>query len=999
LRLCLCWGDVFYPYLTDLQRRQGEELFMPQLSDLLSDKTDRSALEKLRQKPKKERPKPAAPRQPPRIENPPMVLHTPNFVAIDFETTGLEPKQERIIEVGLAKFVGGECRETYTHHINPGKSIPAIITNLTGITDAMVADAPPFESLAATIVAFVSDLPICGHQVEFDFNFLNQELARCGLPPIINQQIDTAVLGRIMLPGISGYSLTLVSKALNIKLESAHRALDDALASGHIAAELIPRLVEIPVRARRRMAQFAPHSVLKKLLLKSVDFPETPQPDPWRSRPASLPRLGLPEEPQAIDPNQIAACLDTDGALAGLVPGFAPRPGQIRMAQNVATTLNDRGNLVVEAGTGVGKSLAYLIPAAFWAFTNQTRVLISTYTRNLQDQLLSNDLPTVKKVVGAGLRFSVLKGRANYLCLDRWQRLLSGEIGNLSRYERFGLLALIRWAEETVTGDIEEQSQFNRRWFPKVWNLVAADSHECKGRRCPMQEQCFVQLARQKALTSHIVIINHALFFSDICAETSFLNKTAAIVFDEAHHLESCGHRYLRVEIDTNRINAFVEYLNNLVKMLENLATTAEIVDMVKQYKAALKSLRRTGQDVSAELLAWVVRTHADSPRNFQHAYRDTPFAAVRSMAELAMMLTEMQDILLNLNRMLAAIPSKDNDHAIDIGACQERTSQLKADLVYLSSAVTEDHVFWIEGDREKGWIKLSGVPLDVGALLNPLWRQEDRTTIFTSATLAVSGSMDFFLERVGLRGEAIGRTRTEIVQSPFTATQMHCSAIRSAMDPTAAGYDVWVAEAIAALLNRFQKNILALFTANEMLNSVYDKLKNNPSLPRTATVFGQNASANRHLLLEQFKQSRHSALLGTDSFWEGVDAPGEACEIVVIARLPFAVPTHPLAVALAEQCARESGDAFFTYAVPQAVIKFKQGAGRLIRTPSDRGALIVLDPRILTKGYGKVFMRSIDSAFNECASIDEALNRTAAFFEGGSAPSGPRYVPLEESC
>jgi ATP-dependent DNA helicase DinG len=970
---------------------------MPRLSDLLSDSTDRTKLndfldtQKKKQKKSRNNPLPEK-REPPRV-----VITPPDFVAIDFETTGLDPKTDRIIEFGLAKFINGECREQTSRYINPGISIPAAITNLTGITDMAVADAPAFPAVAGELLTFIADYPLCGHQVEFDFNFLNQELGRCGRPSVINPQIDTAALARIMITGVSGYSLTHVARELGITLESAHRALDDALASGHIAVNLIPRLAEIPPQARRIMAHFAPHSVLKKLLLRSVDNYDTGRKNGGRPQRHQALRLGIAEEPRPIDSAVIEQCFAQGGALGAQMPGYLPRQAQIGMAHSVTAALNDRWNLVAEAGTGVGKSLAYLIPAAFWALLNKTRVLISTHTRNLQDQLMSKDLPLVQAVAGKELRYSVLKGRSNYLCRDRWERLLSGEIGNLSRHERFGLLPLIRWAEETVTGDIEEQNQFNRRWFPKVWNLVSADSRECKGHRCSLYEQCFLQNARQQALCAHIVVINHALFFSDVCAETTFLGAVNAIVFDEAHHLEACGHRYLRVEVDSHRINSFVEYMNNLVKVLEPFANTEPVNQGLKRYKSILKNLRRTGQEFLGDLLAWVTRTHADAPRLFQIGYRDEPFASVKGFAELTMMLNEMQDALLNLQRVFAALSDKENENAGDITACLERTSQLKADLAYVSRGATEDHVFWIEGDRDKGWVKLTGVPLDVGGLLKSIWGREDRAAIFTSATLSISGSMEFFMRHAGLREEAAKRTRTEIAKSPFAANQMLRCAMRGSPEPSAEGYDVYAAGVILGLLGRFQKNILALFTANDMLARVHDHLKSSPQFPATALLLTQSSSPNRHLLLEQFKQSRHTVLLGTDSFWEGIDAPGQACEIVLIARLPFSVPTHPLAVAIAERCQKENGESFYSYAMPQAVIKFKQGAGRLIRSPHDRGALVVLDPRLVTKGYGKVFMRSVDGEFTESTSIEELTGRMQTFFDGCAEPAGPRYVPIDE--
>ncbi len=412
-------------------------------------------------------------------------------------------------------------------------------------------------------------MPICGHQIDFDINFLNEEFKRIALPKVFVQQIDTALISRIVNLPVTRYTLGAVAKALGVPLENAHRALDDARASGHAALALLPKLAQIPVAARAVMAHAAPPSVVKHFLVKSLEKesysldlspPVVPRP------PTTL----TPEDPSVlVDTLTVSQAFEPGGLLPRAMKGFLPRPSQTRMAAAVADALNATTCLVAEAGTGTGKSLAYLVPAALYAVKNNCRVLVSTHTRNLQDQLVSKDLPVVKKVAGDELRFSVLKGRANYLCQKRFRRLLTGELGDFSYRERMGMLPLIRWAQETETGDIEEQNEFNVRWYSRIWHSISAEAHFCEGRRCREYACCFLQQARQRALGSHVVVINHSLFFSEICAESSFLGSIGPIVFDEAHHIESCGHRHLRTEVDSNRCAAFLDVVTNCAKEIK----------------------------------------------------------------------------------------------------------------------------------------------------------------------------------------------------------------------------------------------------------------------------------------------------------------------------------------------------------------------------------------------------------------------------------------------
>ena len=977
---------------------------MPRLFDLLSENTSDKTISSLRKIAEKDGKKPGVKKNQGSQKNPQAdagppkkhdLYNTLDFVALDLETTGLDFKNDRVIEIGAVRFTGGAPGEEYSTFVNPGMPVPQHITRLTSITNENVAQAPAFKDIAQKLVEFIGDAPICGHQVEFDINFLNEEFKRLALPKVFVQQVDTALLSRIVNLKLTRFTLKHVARALGVPLEKAHRALDDARASGNVALSLLPMLAQIPVAVRAVMAHAAPPSVVKYFLVKSLEK-ESYSLDLSPPALAKAPKRLVPEDPPlAVDADSVAELFLPDGMLSQAMTGYVQRLSQTRMACEVANALSAKTGLVAEAGTGTGKSLAYLMPAAIYAVKNSCRILVSTHTRNLQDQLVNKDLPVVKKVAGEELRFSVLKGRANYLCQNRFRRLLSGELGDFSYRERMGMLPLVRWAQETKTGDIEEQNQFNIRRFSRVWRSISAEAHFCEGRRCREYSCCFLQQARQRALGSHIVVINHALFFSEICAESSFLGKLGPIIFDEAHHIESCGHRHLRTEIDSNRCTAFLDTVSNLDKALKKRGEKGDSPVKEQEFKPLVKRLRGEVKAFLDGGLAWARAKNPPAPE-FQLDYGAETFSQGAAVLSLANALADMQDCLHRFSQLFCGDEGGDKALAAEVLSCGDATSQLKADLSYLSAAATDDHVFWAEGNLEKGWIKLCGVPLDVGAILASLWDKNDGGMVFTSATLSVCGSMDYFMRKVGLAGARAASTHCEVFESPFFASQAVRCGVRTAPDVESPQYPVHVADAILRLLAAFDKNILVLFTANSMLNAVYERLRSQVS-QSDCTILAQGVSGNRQAILDEFLHTRRAVLLGADSFWEGIDVPGKACEIVIIARLPFPVPTHPLTRALCRKVEQEKGESFMSYSVPEAVIRFRQGTGRLIRTLTDRGALVVLDNRVFTKGYGKQFTTCLDGAFAQFATIDDMVRGVKAFFDGETADSTITYVPIEE--
>lgn len=975
---------------------------MPRLSDLLSDSSKKDLISEAKKKElqqKKAKPAPQKPQVEAQAVHKSDINHfpVPDFIALDVETTGLDFKSDRIIEIGAVKFIDGKAAGEFSTFVNAGVEIPPYITDLTGIKNDDIATAPTFADVVEQLLQFIGNFPLCGHQVEFDTTFINEEFKRIHREPLSRQLIDTALFSRILLGPDQRYSLKSVSEFLEVDLHNAHRALNDARASGEVAVTLIPKIAQLPLHIRQTLAYCAPTSFFKGLIIKSLGHNRPTVIIERQRSVGSIGRLHEPESYQVIDSKDVENVFSENGSLKKAIDAFIYRAPQEEMAHKVAEALNDQSILVAEAGTGTGKSLAYLVPAALWALKNMCRVVVSTRTKNLQDQLISKDLPLVREITSKNLTYSVLKGRSNYICLSQWKRVLTGEVGNLSPRERFAILPLIPWVEMTETGDIEEQNSFNPKWFNKIWNVISSESHECRGRRCSHFQSCFYQNARAKALSSNILVINHALFYSDFCSGNSFLGQVGSIIFDEAHHLESSGHRFLRVELDTSRLNLLTEVLNILVLHIGELQEEKQIYAIGKELRSLLKHFRKHSQDFLHELSSWAAQ--AQNLNDFQIGYDKSLFSGLLRAAVFEHTVCEMADQLYALKQAISGHVQADAFAELEeeTVTCSERISQLKADYLYLSQAVTEDHVFWLEGNLERGWVKACGVPLDISGILSEVWSRCTGGIVFTSATLSVSKSVSYFKKGSGIIAHE-SKVSEQFFKSPFGAHQMIMGAPASAPEPDSPEYPKYVAQAISRIYNELHKNMLVLFTSTSMLDTVYGLLRGDQSIDNHK-LLAQGTSGARHAILDQFKKNSGMILLGTDSFWEGIDVPGDACEVVVIPRLPFPVPTHPLTQAVSKRMEALNGESFFSYSIPEAVIKFRQGAGRLIRTTTDRGALVVLDSRIISKGYGKQFVRSLEGDFRTFSDSGAMVGAIKEFFNNpdSQVQSSERYVALED--
>ncbi len=690
--------------------------------------------------------------------------------------------------------------------------------------------------------------------------------------------------------------------------------------------------------------------------------------------------LAPTSRPRPLDVGEAVARLQPGGRVASVLPHYEPRPEQQAMVEAVGHALNDSARLLVEAGTGTGKSVAYLLPAAMLAVQNDWRVVVSTATTNLQDQLFQKDLPVVRASLDEPerLRATVLKGRSNYLCLRRWQTLLHAT--DLQRHERSLLIKTLFWLPRTETGDRAELRLSQRE--EEAWQRVCAISEACTPARCAYHKLgvCYLARARRTAEESHIVVANHALLLSDLANGSRVLPDYQVLIVDEAHHLEDeataqlgwrLGERDLTSRLDIlwspssgarGAVGAIPEALAELRRAGNGgQVRAAELGSQAAQCEPAIVEVGRIIRAFFGRLAALfddgeVATDDGTLTLRVTGAIRSGSLweEAEGLWAEAMHRMPAVLQVAVELGLRLEELPGATDEArglATELANQVEFWRTLRTRVDAAVHAPDSASVYWLSGGRG-GPTWLNAAPLEVATILREGLFTIPEAVVLVSATLSVDDSFAYVQSRLGLED-----AETIAVGSPFDYPRAALMYVpHDVPDPTQDGYQHLLQEVLFDTVSRLGGRTLVLFTSRAQLRATYAALAPRLASARVTLLAQGVNEGSRTRLLEAFRRGQRVALLGTNSFWEGIDVVGEALSCVVVARLPFAVPTDPIYAARSEQF----DEPFAQYAVPQAVLRLKQGFGRLIRSRTDRGAVVVLDRRLLTRNYGSVFVRSL---------------------------------------
>ncbi len=666
-----------------------------------------------------------------------------------------------------------------------------------------------------------------------------------------------------------------------------------------------------------------------------------------------IPDTPAPSEQAATRLPSLHAFFSPGGILSKSSLAFEHRPGQYEMAKAVEKAFEDKRHLVVEAGTGTGKTLAYLLPALRLARERQQRVIISTGTKNLQEQLYFKDVPFLESVLSESgpLKVCYMKGRTNYLCKHKLYALRANPVLNgLEEIDQ--LHQITAWEKTTETGDRAELNSLPET--SALWSKLDARTEACLGQTCPDWENCFVTSMRRKALESEVVIVNHHLFFADLAIkqqaanapDAGILPAAGAVIFDEAHELEDVASNYFGIGLSTQRIDELTRDIESMLKARDALSSSlinacTTLKERSRLFFAALPGEVPFGPPTPG-------RMNFDQRESFLEESGDTYIGTLNAITRLEGELDQIKNVE-------------------ESTGLRNRAADIRHHLKFLLESDDPNNVFWIER-RPVGGVRnlarataafnthLQATPIDVSELLSTTLFDQYSSVILTSATLTVANGFEHIRKRLGLTiGSGLG-TRELIVPSHFDYQKQALLYLPPNMpDPREPDFQSKAIERIRRVLEITQGRAFCLFTSYKQMREVHDRLL--AELPYQLLLHG---TAPRHVLLQQFRDTPNAVLFGTSSFWQGVDVQGEQLSCVIIDRLPFAVPSDPIVKARMDAIETLGGKPFFDYQVPNAVIALKQGFGRLIRGLNDRGVLMLLDPRIQRQRYGRIFLDSL---------------------------------------
>jgi len=923
-------------------------------------------------------------------------MNNVDWIFLDLETTGLDPQNDKIIEIAAVIRYADGRREEYQQLVNPGVPIPATVTRLTGIDGEMLAEAPGFKEIRDQVERIIDGKVIVAHNVSFDVGFLEAALG-AALP---NKVIDTVELARIVCYNQASYNLRYLCRNFLLGEEPNHRAMADTIALEKLFFYLLDKAKEIPLAVLQEITHFLGQEekglnlLFGELALDKIRrfgfYAESSYPPPVeREDTAKNGKAGW-------DLAALEQMFLPGGEIAKGLGIYQKRNQQIKMMKAVAKAFQQGRHLIVEAGTGVGKTLAYLVPALAWALSQQEKVVVSTHTIALQEQIWRSDIEFLHKQLDFAFKAEILKGRNNYLCLNKW-KIAKDNVGSLTWFERVALARMAHWLAKERNGD--KDTIHMRNWENEFFGQFASNRETCGGADCPYYKECFYQQARLKTQNADLIIVNHSLLLSDLKIGEAILPKYNYLIIDEAHHLEEEGTRQFS---STFSLREFQRNLQQITRKRDILLKNG-ITKYWKQQLPALLGdeshlLKEALQNIeNADNLAANLQGIID---NIMQFCKLLPLETMRLHKEARQKRWwENLSVLFNnlgvetaglsycLQRLYQLLTQ-------DLELAESDTSlrQLKAVLTqieagrqfledFFSKPPDDEQVYWLTNEPQRPDLKLYITPLKTNRQFEELLFSAKYSVVLTSATLSVNNDFSYLMEQLGIPADL-----TDLLQipSPFLYDEQVKLLVDTSLPepnlPDESEYNLALQQSLFSLLKVTKGGTMVLFTSRKQMRQMSEYLYE-PLQEMGLELFADGVNGNRINLVNELKDNPQAVVFGTNTFWEGIDLPGESLTAVIIVRLPFAPPNLPLVEAKMEELAKEGKDGFYNYSLPQAILRFRQGYGRLIRTMDDCGVVVVLDKRVLCKKYGKLFIRSLPSQKYEAGPTSYLMEQISKWF------------------
>ncbi|WP_102027222.1 ATP-dependent DNA helicase DinG [Salirhabdus sp. Marseille-P4669] len=886
------------------------------------------------------------------------------YAVVDLETTGHTPKSgDQIIEVGIVIIEDGAIIEEFSSYVNPGKEIPLFISNLTGITDRAVENAPSFKTVAKKIQALCKGAYFVAHHVQFDLVFLNDALMQEGLEPVNEKVIDTVELARIFTPRASGFKLSQLAEYYNINHMHPHRALSDAYVTAQLLLKLLQKAKSLPAKTLEQILYLEPklqsdlHDILAELIHSkrySMDQDQTYETFQGIVLKKAREEKNIASSLSLSFEDFLHGILGKKGTLSELYENYEVRDSQGEMAELIYRAFQENKHALIEAETGTGKTLAYLIPSIYHALQTGNRVLISTYTTQLQSQALHKEIPLLKNAINAPFQSVVMKGKRHYLSLKRF----SEELQKSPEQDNYDVILtkalLLVWITETDTGDMDELQLPSSGYI--FWRKINAEAEGLMDPKSSWFHHNYYTKVRKQAQKAQLVITNHSLLSTEIANNYNLLPSFDYCVIDEAHHFEKAASSHFGAKLSYVSIQYLLNEMKEEIqeaKFEELLTETKERADELFRY---LFSIVKQKQDATYNDVGRIQSLF--ELKNITEPIR-TQLVDLTQRLQFSLL-----DIMEYLEERMKKKESADAKNYVDKWKYHlESIHELKQKLHLFLRDEESAFVKWIEIEAQgaKNAVYLYCEPYEIGSALAEKFYHIKKSIILTSATLTMKNSFRYMLQKNGLED---GNVWTKQIASPFSIKDQvklfvpndlpHIKYDREEDYVTAISY------AIYELAQITKGRMLVLFTSYQMLKNTHEMLVQFADQDDLVIIAQGISSGSRERLKKNFQTFDRAILLGTSSFWEGIDIPGEDLSAVVIVRLPFEPPNHPVYSAKAKMLKEQNKNPFMELALPNAVIRFKQGFGRLIRSKQDSGIVFVCDARLIQSKYGQYFLESI---------------------------------------